>query len=272
MILRKAVRMVVNRKAVALAAVIFGVTAATALAATFNGTNGNDFIVGTPHVADTINSLNGNDTIYGQGGGDTINVGRGDDQVDADGMCSGVKPGVYSHLPAGAYCAHVQFPGEPRSTINVGGGQGDDTIFGGGGRNSINANNPGGNDTIYGGPIGDTINTASTGESDNQIYLGGGSQYTGSTVNDGNGDSVIHAQNGVADTINCARGNGTTVYADAHKDVVNGCHRVITTPDPNPGPMPRPVTDRQAGKQAKAGALQAGAAGQALSGALRLSR
>lgn len=230
-------------KGLVITLVVLGATGGTAVAATINGGNGDVTVIGTPNVADTINVGGGDDIIYGLGGGDTINVGGGNDQIDADGHCSGGYDTVTPRSASSSYyCSHGQIPGEGNSTINVNGGQGSDVIFGGGGHNTINANNPGGNNTIYGGPLGDTINMATSGMSDNKIYLGGGRSYTGSTVNDGNGGSVIHAQNGVKDTITCQRGNGTTVYAD-RVDVVHGCARVIYTADPNPGPMPRPVRD-----------------------------
>ena len=229
MILRTPTRMPAKTSAAALSAVIIAAsTAGMALAGTFSG---NGTIVGTS-TADTITAGSGNDTVWGLGGADVIKAGNGNDVIDGDGHCdAGVAPGVYPHgLPAGDYCEHGPIAGDGGDSITVGGG--NDTVYGGGGHNTITVGN--GDDTIIGGPLGDTtIAGTSTGQGNDQIYLGSGHGYTGSTVTTGAGDDVVHAQNGVKDTITCASGNGTTVYAD-RSDVVKHCAHVIYTPDPNP--------------------------------------
>jgi Ca2+-binding RTX toxin-like protein len=220
-------------KVLALAGVILAVAAVPALAANVTG---NGTLVGTTGN-DNIAAGNGNDTIWGLGGKDAISAGNGNDVIDANGKCPpGVKSGDYPNgLPNGVYCEHGQISG---STDNISAGNGDDTIYGGGGVNTISAG--GGNDTIYGGPIGDTIAAGLNTQANQKIYLGlASSKYTGSKVSTGQGDDVVHAQNNAKDTISCERGNGTTVYADT-KDAVSGCAHVIKTPDPNPGPNPRP--------------------------------
>jgi Ca2+-binding RTX toxin-like protein len=223
---------------------VLAASAGTALAATLTGGGSNNTIIGTPSVADTINDGGGNDIIYGLGGGDTIKAGGGNDQIDADGQCTQGYDTVTPGSSEANYCQHGQGnPKERRSSIQAGGG--DDTIFGGAGPNTISVGvGSMGNDLIYGGQVGDTISSSN---GDNKIYLGKGSLYTGSTVSDGSGNSVIHAQNGKKDTISCARRNGTTVYAD-RVDVVSGCARVIYTNDPGAIPSPYPSQDRRSAK------------------------
>jgi Ca2+-binding RTX toxin-like protein len=59
---------------------LVGLLAGPVLAATINGTSGDDELVGTPE-ADTIRGYAGNDTVWGRLGGDTINPGSGNDVV-----------------------------------------------------------------------------------------------------------------------------------------------------------------------------------------------
>jgi hypothetical protein len=239
----------------------------TALAATLppGGSSNPNFnvdntLIGTPNVPDTITDGNGNDIIYGLGGnttsGDAITAGRGNDEIVADGMCTqGFDTITPGHSEAN-YCEPGQGnQNEGNTSISVGGG--NDLIIGGGGRNTISvAARTQGNDIVVGGKSGgDTITTSN---GNNQIFLGRGASYTtGSTVSDGHGDSVIHAQNGVADMITCAPGNATKVYADK-SDKVKGCAQVITaTPDPNPSyqfARDRAVSSKHGSHKAKKGA------------------
>lgn len=225
MYLRKAARICVKRKTLALTTLILALTAATAVAATVTG---DGTLVGSTGN-DTIKAGNGNDTIWGLGGTDTISAGQGNDMIDANGICPpGLKPGDYPKgLPNGQYCSHGHVPGS-KDTILA--GNGTDTVYGGGGPNTISVGV--GEDTIYGGPKGDTI-SAGIPSGNETIHLDVRQAvdhvtYTGSTVATGSGNSVIFAQNGVKDTISCAKGNGTTVYAD-RIDSVKGCAHVLFT-------------------------------------------
>ncbi|MBV9607013.1 MAG: hypothetical protein JO027_18010 [Solirubrobacterales bacterium] len=208
------------------AMLVLAASVGTALAATLTGGNTNNTIIGTPNAPDTITDGNGNDIIFGLGGsttqGDTITAGNGNNVIDADGKCSQGYDTVTPGYGAAAYCELSQGnPKEGRSTITV--GSGDNVIVGGAGPNTITAGvGSKGSDLIVGGQVGDTITSGNGG---NLIFLGSGSLYKGSTVTDGSGSSVIVAQNGVKDTITCAPGNNTTVFADKI-DVIHGCAHV----------------------------------------------
>jgi Ca2+-binding RTX toxin-like protein len=215
------------------AVLVLGAFVGTALAATLAGGNNNNTIIGTPNAPDTITDGNGNDIIFGLGGsttqGDSIATGSGNSVIVADGQCTQGYDTVTAGYGAAAYCEVTQGnPKEARDTITTGGGA--NVIVGGAGPNTINAGvGTKGSDLIIGGQVGDTIKSSNGG---NLIFLGSGSTYKGSTVNDGSGTSVIDAQNGVKDTITCAAGNNTTVFVDKNVDVVNGCAHVVTSKDP----------------------------------------
>jgi hypothetical protein len=68
---------------VLLAALVLALTASVAMAATLNGTPGDDVINGTPEP-DQISGWGGNDQLSGRGGGDTINGGPGNDDIFGD--------------------------------------------------------------------------------------------------------------------------------------------------------------------------------------------
>jgi len=63
-------------------------TAASAVAITFNGGAGNDTLIGDS-AADTLNGEAGNDTLRGAGGADTLNGGDGDDTFDEETATNG---------------------------------------------------------------------------------------------------------------------------------------------------------------------------------------
>src|SRR5215471_8256477 len=62
------------------------VAASVALAATINGTPGNDTLIGTAGN-DTITAAAGDDTVLGLAGNDKIDAGAGNDNVSGDGTC-----------------------------------------------------------------------------------------------------------------------------------------------------------------------------------------
>jgi Ca2+-binding RTX toxin-like protein len=63
-------------------------TAASGVAATFNGGPGNDILIGDTAI-DTLNGEAGNDTLRGKGGNDILNGGDGDDTFDEETTTNG---------------------------------------------------------------------------------------------------------------------------------------------------------------------------------------
>jgi Ca2+-binding RTX toxin-like protein len=199
---------------VGLATLTLAVTAAMAIAQTFNG---DGTFIGTSGN-DTFNLGNGNDKAYGLLGADTINAGNGNNVLDGDASC--MQGNNNSQ-----YCQDGPQQGDQGDTINA--GNGNDIIFGGGGNNIINFGQ--GTDTIYGGLKSDTMNATGPKGTDT-IYLQklGTDTWTvgGSTVNLGSSAiGVIYAQNGKVDTINC-NGSKITIYAD-HVDHLNRCRGAV---------------------------------------------
>jgi Ca2+-binding RTX toxin-like protein len=193
-------------KSAGLAIALLAVTAAVAVAATINGTNGNDKLIGTT-AADTINGFAGNDIILGLAGNDKITDGNGNDLVFGDGKC---PPGTTDP----SYCSVAETSSDGSDNITV--GNGTDAVFGQGGNDTITVGS--GADAIDGGSGNDTINGGSGVDA---IFPESGND----TVNTATGTvSVVFAQDGQKDTINC-KGN-TTVFAD-RIDVTKGCTKVI---------------------------------------------
>jgi Hemolysin-type calcium-binding repeat (2 copies). len=109
---------------------------ASVLAATIDGTNGNDVLFGTSG-ADTINGLGGNDLVYGARGDDTIGGGLGNDALFGG-------PGADS------------LSGEDGTDVLVG-GLGVDLLDGGSGNDYIFASGDATSDTISCGPGEDSV-------------------------------------------------------------------------------------------------------------------
>ncbi|MDZ8106345.1 MAG: calcium-binding protein [Nostoc sp. DedQUE12a] len=213
--------------------------------ATYNGTNGADFLPFfgfdlDPGVADTFNGFDGNDTINAFNTNDTINPGSGsdltnagagndrvidDDFVNFDNHNGGsgtdtidysgitFSDGVVTiNLATGV--TSVNIPGGGNTEIisnfeNVEGSQGGETIIGSSANNVLNGN--GGNDTINGGGGNDTIDGGSgndtiNGGSGNDSLLGG----TGS-------DTFIASQGN--DRINGGDGFDTADYSQLNQSI-----------------------------------------------------
>ena len=76
-------RKVRSPAAVALAALLLGVSATGAVAAVIEGTNGNDVLTGTPD-ADVLRGLAGADVVHGLGGRDLLSGHEGNDELYGD--------------------------------------------------------------------------------------------------------------------------------------------------------------------------------------------
>jgi hypothetical protein len=222
---RKAAHLLVQRRTLALTAVIFGVAAATALAANVTG---DGTLVGSTGP-DNIAAGNGNDTIFGlgtpNGTTDNIAAGTGSDVIDGGGHCTGVAPGDYPNgLNQSGACEDGQ-TAPNCGQENISAGSGADTIMGDCGPNNISVGN--GQDKIYapGGPnnirVGnglDVIDLSQETAGPNQIITGTGSVR-------------VYAQNGQVDHIVCGS-KATVVYVDSHDITSKNC-TVRKSPQPD---------------------------------------
>ena len=115
-----------------------------ALAATINGTGGNDTLVGTPS-ADTIRGLAGSDRAWGRGGADTMLGGAGNDTL------SGMRG--RDHIKGGAGSDRL-FGQRGRDVLDDAHGSEPDLLSGGRRGDRIFAN---GDDTVQAGRGNDRI-------------------------------------------------------------------------------------------------------------------
>jgi hypothetical protein len=229
MSLRKAGRMSMKSKAVVLATLILGVTAATALAANVSG---DGTLVGSTGPDNIAAGGASNDIVWGlgttTGTTDTISAGGGAyDMVDGGGHCTGVGPGDYpGGLPNSGSCEHGPTPPNcGTENISVGGGH-SDMVFGNCGPNTISVGS-GSNDTVtaYGGP-----NNISVGGSGNGDVIDLSHETAGpNNISTGKGSEVVYAQNGQVDNLTCGS-KLTVVYVDS-KDKTKNC-TVRTSPQP----------------------------------------
>ena len=183
------------------ALVALGVVSAVAVAATINGTNGNDTLIGTA-ANNTINACYGNDSVEGGGRNDTIDGGTGNDRLVGDGREIQCPPGATSF----SYCTIGQTSTPGNDSIS--GGSGNDRIFGNAGRDSLSGGT--GNDRI-------------SGESGNDSVSGGSGR---DRISGGSGNDRIRARDNTRDTINCGSGRNDRVTADrSPRD--SDCERVF---------------------------------------------
>ena len=160
----------------------------------FEGTDGNDVIIGTPGD-DTINGGAGNDIICGLGGADTITGGSGSDIINGDNGADVIAGNLGNDRIRGGNGNDIiragfgddQVFGGPNAD-DVSGGPGVDHVRGGIGNDTVSGNN--GSDVVEGGPGDDFVR-------------GGG----GNDVVRGNaGDDDLTGGNGKGDSLNGAAG------------------------------------------------------------------
>lgn len=172
-----------------------------AVAATLNGTSGDDNIVGTEDI-DTINGFGGNDTVAGKGGNDSIVGGAGDDTLFADDN--------YLLSEAQAVDGTVVSGGSGSSKNSVKGELGNDTIVGGNGPDELRG--------------GDGADTLVEGADQDQSF---------DTFSADNGDDVIDAASDPAskDIVDCG-GGIDEAKVDPLDDISGSCENVEVI-DPN---------------------------------------
>lgn len=170
-----------------------------------DGANGNDSIVGSFDIADSLSGGNGEDTITGQGGNDTLIGGDGDDVISAGLGDDSIRSGDGNDAVTSDAGNDVVDAGNGDDTVSTGdgndsvfagngqdlltGGTGDDTLNGDGGSDTIFGND--GNDLLFGGEFGDSIeggagNDTLVGNAGNDTLIGvtGQDQIDGGAGND----------------------------------------------------------------------------------------
>lgn len=209
-----------RRLALSLAAMAAAVLLASgiAIAATLEGTNGDDTLNGTADI-DTINGKDGNDTINGKDSADKLYGGSGVDTISGDRGGDTIEGGNGPDKLYGADAAQTiadngkhLIKGESGDDTVVGGG-GADELYGGGDKDTISGMD--GGDTIYGGGGADTIWAGPLEESDTDTVYGE------------DGDDTIYTANVPAsrDVVSC--GGGTDkVRVDSLDEVGNSCEKV----------------------------------------------
>ena len=218
-----------------------GMTAAVfnnvALSIEAHGGNGDDTLLGSDslndsldggHGADSVDGNGGDDILLGDDGNDTINGGAGNDNVDAGDGQDSVDGGTGNDTI-------VAGDGQDSVTGSAGfdsidGGNGLDTLLGGddgdiinGGAGADSIDGQAGNDTIFGGANNDTLLGGSgadslDGQGGSDIVLGGGGN---DLLAGGTGDDIVTGEAG-DDTLNGGAGNDTLDGSDGNDSMLGG--------------------------------------------------
>ncbi|MFM9962801.1 MAG: beta strand repeat-containing protein [Planctomycetaceae bacterium] len=150
-----------------------------------DGANGDDLIIGSPDLADSLIGGNGADTIQSQGGNDTIAGGDGADSITAGTGDDSISSGDGNDVVAGDDGNDTISAGNGQDTVN--GGNGDDSVNGFNGQDSLLGD--AGNDTLNGDGGTDTLD----GGADNDLLFGG--EFADSLLGN-DGDDTLNGQGG----------------------------------------------------------------------------
>ncbi|MCX7418660.1 MAG: Ig-like domain-containing protein [Planctomycetia bacterium] len=172
-----------------------------------DGANGNDSIVGSLDIADSLSGGNGTDTLIGLGGNDTllggdgndvIIGGLGDDSIRGGDGNDGITGDAGNDVIDSGNGDDTVSGGDGNDSVFAGNGQdsltgnaGDDTLNGDGGTDSVSGGD--GNDLIFGGEFGDLLlgdagNDTISGQAGNDTIIG----VTGQDkIDGGTGDDLI---------------------------------------------------------------------------------
>jgi Ca2+-binding RTX toxin-like protein len=182
-----------------------------------NGGDGDDTILGTADIGDTIFGSDGNDSIIAGAGSDHIDSGDGHDTVSGGEGDNTIIAGDGNDLVVAGAGADSIKGGDGDDTLSA--GAGEDTVSGGDGADLINGND--GDDLITGGfgdntLFGDSGNDSLTGGANDDL-IGGG---VGDDVLFGNqGNDTLNGEDG-ADSI--SGGSGSDVIdAGADDDTID---------------------------------------------------
>jgi Ca2+-binding RTX toxin-like protein len=185
-----------------------------------NAGDGNDTIIGSADLDDTIFAGDGNDSIFTGSGVNRIDGGDGHDTIDAGAGADIVDGGDGDDLISGNDGNDLIDAGDGFDAVS--GNNGDDTIDGGESDDIINGND--GNDSIVGGFGNDIVNgdlgdDSVRGSAGNDILSGGDGddKVIGNSGHDrisgGNGNDTLEGDN-----------HNDTISGDAGDDLIRGDH------------------------------------------------
>ena len=177
-----------------------------ALAATIEGTPGDDRLRGTLQ-ADVIRAFAGNDFVNARAGNDLVRAGAGDDVVQGDNGSDMIFGGAGSDRIRAGPADDVAWGGSGGDAVR--GGEGPDELHGGSG-----------DDTVGGGP------------GDDRLWAGPGNDV----VHGGPGDDTLHAlaADGDPDTLDCGPGRDTAKVRGSERATTTfrGCETVVVVVTP----------------------------------------
>ncbi len=175
-----------------------------------DGANGDDTLLGSPDLADSLIGGDGNDSINGQGGNDTIVGGNGGDSITAGAGDDSIRSGDGQDSITGDAGNDTIDSGDGDDMISC--GDGNDSVFAGNGQDSINGDL--GDDTLNGDGGTDTV----SGDAGNDSILGG---EFGDSLLGGDGNDTINGQGG-NDTIDGEAGDDSLLGAVGNDSLLGG--------------------------------------------------
>jgi Ca2+-binding RTX toxin-like protein len=214
------------RALLALTLVLLLGSAAVAVAANIEGTDGPDALVGTP-ANDRIDARGGDDTVFGLGGSDRIRGGWGDDDIDGDGQCPpGATDPDYCQHGDNDHCDdHGHGHGHGHGHSSKGRHHGDDCDDHGhhggcppGTKDPTYCENVDGNDKIRAGSGDDSVRGGGGDD-----WIRGGLGWD--DISAGSGDDHVDVFDGEYDTVDCGSGRDM-VHADRFDTVARDCEKV----------------------------------------------
>ncbi len=183
-----------------------------------DGANGNDTLIGSPNLANSLNGGDGTDLLQGGIGIDSLNGGNGNDTIVAGDGNDSIRGGDGRDSITGGLGDDSINLGNGDDTVSA--GDGNDSVFGDNGQDVINGdagndflNGDGGLDTVDGGDGDDSI----LGGEFNDSLLGGNGN---DTVNGQGGNDSVNGGDG-NDSLSGAVGNDS-LFGSLGNDVING--------------------------------------------------
>ncbi len=174
-----------------------------------DGGDGNDTILGSADLNDTIIGSDGDDSIVGGSGNNTIDAGDGNDTIEANAGVDTVDAGDGNDLVTAGDGSDNVRAGDGNDIVS--GEDGDDTIDAGDGADLVNGN--AGNDSVSGDFGPDTLN----GDAGDDFLIGGEGR---DSVGGGDDNDTLYGLAG-NDTISGDDGDDQ-LYGGTLHDILNG--------------------------------------------------